>query len=142
MLQFAFPPFAIAAQNSNPQIVIDERTDTNLVINQNVTDVYTRTVLGSTGLNSFSIFNVYQGNEVNLYVPDGANALMNMVHDQQSVIDGYLNAYKDGKIGGDVYFLNPFGVVVGESGIVNVGRLSLQAPTKISCAICSRQWHD
>ena len=130
MLQFAFPPFAIAAQNSNPQIVIDGRTDTNLVINQNVTDVYTRTVLGSTGLNSFSIFNVYQGNEVNLYVPDGANALMNMVHDQQSVIDGYLNAYKDGKIGGDVYFLNPFGVVVGESGIVNVGRLSLQAPTQ------------
>ena len=64
MLQFAFPPFAVAAQNNGPQIVIDGRTDTNLVINQNITDVYTRTVLGSTGLNSFSIFNVFEGNEV------------------------------------------------------------------------------
>ena len=130
MLQFAFPPFAVAAQNNGPQIVIDGRTNTNLVINQHVTDVYTNTVLGSTGLNSFSIFNVFEGNEVNLYVPDGADALMNMVHDQQSVIDGYLNAYKDGKIGGDIYFLNPFGVVVGETGVMNVGRLSLQAPTQ------------
>ena len=130
VLQFAFPPFAVAAQNNGPQIVIDGRTDTNLVINQNITDVYTRTVLGSTGLNSFSIFNVFEGNEVNLYVPDGADALMNMVHDQQSVIDGYLNAYKNGKIGGDVYFLNPHGVLVGEAGIINVGRLSLQAPTQ------------
>ena len=63
-------------------------------------------------------------------MPDGADALMNMVHDQQSVIDGYLNAYKNGKIGGDVYFLNPHGVLVGEAGIINVGRLSLQAPTQ------------
>ena len=130
MLQFAFPPFAIAQQNNGPQIVIDGRTNTNLVINQHVTDVYTNTVLGSTGLNSFSIFNVFEGNEVNLYVPDGADALMNMVHDQQSVIDGYLNAYKDGKIGGDIYFLNPYGIVVGETGVMNVGRLSLQAPTQ------------
>ena len=130
MLQFAFPPFAVAAQNNGPQIVLDGRTNTTLNINQNVTDVYTNTILGNTGLNSFSIFNVYQGNEVNLYVPDGADVLMNMVHDQQSVIDGYLNAYKDGKIGGDVYFLNPHGVVVGETGMVNVGRLTLQAPSQ------------
>ena len=45
MLQFAFPPFAIAQQNS-PQIVLDGRTNSSLSINQNVTDVYTSTVLG------------------------------------------------------------------------------------------------
>ena len=129
MLQFAFPPYAIA-QSSDPQIVLDGRTNTNLVINQNVTDVYTSTVLGNTGFNSFSIFNVYEGNEVNLFLPDGATALMNMVHNQQTVIDGYLNAYKDGKIGGDVFFLNPHGVVVGKTGVMNVGSAKLISPTQ------------
>mgnify|MGYP000291077933 CR=1 FL=1 len=129
MLQFAFPPYAIA-QSAGPQIVLDGRTDTSLNINQNVTDVYTGTVLGNTGFNSFSIFNVYEGNEVNLYLPDGATALMNMVHDQQTVIDGYLNAYKDGAIGGDVFFLNPHGVMVGAQGVMNVGSATLVAPTQ------------
>ena len=129
MLQFAFPPYVIA-QADGPQIVLDGRTSTSLVINQNVTDVYTSTVLGQTGFNSFSVFNVYEGNEVNLYLPDGASALMNMVHDQQTVIDGYLNAYKDGQIGGDVYFLNPHGVIVGNQGVLNVGSVRLAAPTQ------------
>ncbi|MGC6517440.1 MAG: leukotoxin LktA family filamentous adhesin [Candidatus Puniceispirillaceae bacterium] len=129
MLQFAFPPYAIA-QSGEPQIVLDGRTSTQLIINQNVTDVYTSTVLGNTGFNSFSVFNVYEGNEVNLYLPDGASALMNMVHDQQTVIDGYLNAYKDGKIGGDVYFLNPHGVIVSNTGVMNVGSVQLVTPTQ------------
>ena len=129
MLQFAFPPYAIA-QSAGPQITLDGRTDTNLVINQNVTDIYTNTVLGNTGFNSFSIFNVYDGNEVNLYLPDGASALMNMVHDQQTVIDGYLNAYKDGKIGGDVYFLNPHGIMVGATGVMNMGSVQLVTPSQ------------
>ena len=129
MLQFAFPPYAIA-QSNGPQIVIDGRTSTSLITNQNVTNVYTSTVLGSTGFNSFSIFNVYDGNEVNLFLPDGASSLMNMVHDQQTVIDGYLNSYKDGKIGGDVYFLNPHGIIVGETGVLNVGSIKLATPTQ------------
>ena len=129
MLQFAFPPYAIA-QSSGPQIVLDGRTDTSLIIDQNITDVYTNTVLGNTGFNSFSIFNVYEGNEVNLFLPDGASVLMNMVHDQQTVIDGYLNAYKDGKVGGDVYFLNPHGIIVGQSGVMNVGAVKFVTPTQ------------
>ena len=129
MLQFAFPPYAIA-QSSGSQIILDGRTDTSLIIDQNVTDIYTNTVLGNTGFNSFSIFNVYQGNEVNLFLPDGASVLMNMVHDQQTVIDGYLNSYKDGKIGGDVYFLNPHGIVVGQTGVMNVGAVKFATPTQ------------
>lgn len=111
------------------QITPDGRTDTSLTVNGNVTDVYTNTRYGNTGLNSFSVFNVYQGNEVNLFLPSQTDNLVNMVTDQQTVIDGMLSAYKDGKIGGNVYFLNPHGVVVGRSGIVNVGRLSMVTPT-------------
>ena len=111
------------------QITPDGRTDTRLTINGNVTDVYTNTRYGNTGLNSFSVFNVYQGHEVNLFLPSQTDNLVNMVTDQQTVIDGMLSAYKDGEIGGNVYFLNPHGVVVGSSGIVNVGRLSMVTPT-------------
>ena len=111
------------------QITPDGRTDTRMTINGNVTDVYTNTRYGNTGLNSFSVFNVYQGHEVNLFLPSQTDNLVNMVTDQQTVIDGMLSAYKDGEIGGNIYFLNPHGVVVGSSGIVNVGRLSMVTPT-------------
>ena len=111
------------------QITPDGRSDTSLTVNGNVTDIYTNTRYGNTGLNSFSVFNVYQGNEVNLFLPTQTDNLVNMVTDQQTVIDGMLSAYKDGKIGGNVYFLNPHGVVVGRSGVVNVGRLSMVTPT-------------
>ena len=53
------------------------------------------------------------------HLPDQTDNLVNMVTEQQTVIDGFLNAYKDGQIGGNVYFLNPYGVLVGETGVIN-----------------------
>ena len=90
-IQLVFPPLAIA--QSNPQIVTDGRTQTNLSVNGNITDITTSTISGNTGLNSFRIFNVFQGNTVNLFLPDQADNLVNMVTEQQTVIDGFLNAY-------------------------------------------------
>ena len=54
---------------------------------------------------------------------------LNFVTDQRSQIDGLLNAYQGSQIGGHVYFLNPYGVLIGEAGVINVGRLSLATPT-------------
>ncbi|MGC6439628.1 MAG: leukotoxin LktA family filamentous adhesin [Candidatus Puniceispirillaceae bacterium] len=127
VLQLLFPPLAIATERA--QIVTDGRTATSLSINGAVTDIRTNTISGRTGLNSFSRFNVYAGNTVNLHLPDATDSLVNMVHDEISTIDGYLNAYRDGRIGGDVYFLNPYGVMVGESGVLNAARVILATPT-------------
>ena len=88
-LQVVFPPVALA--NSQPQIVTDGRTATTLNIQGSTTDIRTSTVFGQTGLNSFSRFNVYSGNTVNLHLPDQTSALVNMVHNEQTVIDGFLN---------------------------------------------------
>ena len=126
-IQLVFPPLAIA--QSNPQIVTDGRTQTSLSVNGSITDVRTSTVRGNTGLNSFRIFNVFQNNTVNLFLPDQTDNLVNMVTEQQTVIDGFLNAYKDGQIGGNVYFLNPYGVMVGSSGVINAGALHFSTPT-------------
>ena len=79
--------------------------------------------------NSFRIFNVFRDNTVNLHLPDQTDNLVNMVTEQQTVIDGFLNAYKDGQIGGNVYFLNPYGVLVSESGIINTGSMRFMTPS-------------
>lgn len=126
-VQLLFPPMALAA--GSPQIVTDGRTQTSLSINGAVTDVRTSTISGNTGLNSFRIFNVFQDNTVNLHLPDQTDNLVNMVTEQQTVIDGFLNAYKDGQIGGNVFFLNPYGVLVGETGVINTGSLRFMTPS-------------
>ena len=111
-------------------IVTDGKTDTLLETNGNVTDIKTNTVSGNTGFNSFKQFDVYLNNTVNLHLQKGVNNLVNLVRDKATNIDGVLNAFKDGKIGGNIFFLNPNGIMIGQSVIVNVGALTLASPTK------------
>jgi filamentous hemagglutinin family protein len=112
------------------QIVIDGNTDTQLTVQGNVTDVTTATIRGSGAYNSFQQFDVYAGNVVNLRLPDGTTALLNLVNGPTSNVDGVLNAIRDGRIGGNVYFANPNGLVVGADGVINVGSLTVITPTK------------
>jgi filamentous hemagglutinin family protein len=114
-----------------PAIVPDGRTQTTVTSNAagTMTDVRTNTVKGINAYNSFERFNVPGGNTTNLHVPNAAKNLVNLVHNERSQIDGILNSYKNGQIGGNVYFLNPRGIVIGQGGVVNVGSLHLQTPT-------------
>ena len=114
-----------------PHIVPDGRTQTTVTSNAGgtLTDVRTNTIHGSTGYNSFERFNVPGGNTTNLYVPDSANSLVNMVRNERSFIDGTLNSYKNGQIGGNIFFMNPHGIVVGAGGVMNVGSLHMSTPT-------------
>ena len=65
-----------------------------------------------------------------MYVPSSAINLINIVRDQRTDIYGVLNAIKDGRIGGNVWFANPHGFVVGASGVVNVGSLTVTTPNQ------------
>ncbi|WP_243650565.1 leukotoxin LktA family filamentous adhesin, partial [Anaerospora hongkongensis] len=129
-----FLPFLYSLSDSivyaEPQIITDGRTGTSLAINGSITDITTSTIKGVTGFNSFDRFNVYANNTVNLYLPGGTSNLLNLVHGERSYIDGMLNSIKDGKIGGNVYFLNSYGTVVGTTGTMNVGSLTMMTPTK------------
>ena len=106
-------------------------TATAIAVNGNVTDITTGTVRGQTGFNSFSHFQVGNGNTVNLYVPSGASNLVNLVHDSRVVINGTLNGVlTDGnRIGGNIIFADPHGMVVGSSGVINVGSLTITTPS-------------
>lgn len=111
------------------QIVPDGRTQTSVAVSGNVSDVTTATTNGENAYNSFSEFSVFADNVVNLHLPGSTENLLNLVHDQATSIDGMLNAIKDGQVGGNVYFANPHGFVVGANGVVNVGSLSVSTPT-------------
>ncbi|HEX6971471.1 MAG TPA: leukotoxin LktA family filamentous adhesin, partial [Limnochordia bacterium] len=111
-------------------ITLDGRTDTFIEINGNVTDISTSTISGRDAFNAFDLFNVDRGNVVNLHLPSGTDNLINLVDGGASYVHGMLNSIKDGTIGGNVYFLNPYGLLVGPTGSVNVGSFTALTPTK------------
>jgi hypothetical protein len=80
-------------------------------------------------VNVFRHFVVGEVNTVNLIVPDNATRLVNIVKDSTPEIHGVLNSYKSGTLGGNVVFASSHGFLVGPSGVVNVGQLTVRTPT-------------
>lgn len=97
------------------------------------TNVTTSNLQNSTAFNQFDAFDVGVADTVNLYQPLGANKLINIISGGASTIDGTVNAYRvlngNTDFGGDVYFVNSDGFVVGASGVINAGHLTLSTPT-------------
>jgi len=129
-LCFTFDGYAIAAGFSNSNITQDGRTGTQVHVSGNTANISTSTVAGKTGFNSFSNFVLGNGDIANLRLPAGTSNLVNVVTDSQTIINGVLNAYKDGRIGGNVFFADPQGMVVGSTGTINVGSLTIATPTR------------
>src|SRR5262249_22824930 len=105
-------------------------TGTSVVTRGSVTTITTSTVSGATGFNSFGNFQVGAGNTANLMLPNGTNNLVNLVRDSAVYIGGTLNSYKNGQIGGNVYFADPYGFIVGSRGVINTGTLNITTPTR------------
>lgn len=93
------------------------------------TVVTTTRVTNGTGLNTFNQFDVVRDQTVKLMLPTNASSLVNVVRDRKVTIDGIVNSYKDGKIGGNVYFVAPQGFVVSATGKLNIGTLTVATPT-------------
>lgn len=102
-------------------------------INGNVTNVWAGTVVNDVALNVFKQFNVGANDIANMYFKkkDGsteASNLVNMVGSRIN-INGTVNAIRNQKIGGNLYFLSSDGIVVGAGGVVNAGTLTLMTPS-------------
>jgi filamentous hemagglutinin family protein len=110
-------------------VLADGKTATTVNKQGSTLDVSTGTVSGNRAFNSFSRFEVGQGDILNLRLPDGTNTLVNMVYDRPIRIDGILNSIQNNQIGGKVIFADPFGMVVGRTGVLNVGSLFVTTPT-------------
>lgn len=91
--------------------------------------IYAEQASGTVGLNRFTKFDVGANQIANLYFQTSANAptfdtLVNTVESQIS-ISGTVNAVRNSKIGGNLYFLSPEGMVVGAGGVINAGSLTV-----------------
>ncbi len=123
--------FAQSVPAGVANIVPDGRTATAVTTNGAVSTVTTNTVSGPNAFNSFSRFQVGRGATGNLILPQGTSNLVNLINgNDPAVINGVVNSYKNGQIGGNVYFASPNGFVVGSTGVVNVGSLNVSTPTR------------
>ena len=86
-------------------------------------DITNQQVNNGNALNKFDTFGITQHDVANLHMGE-ANHQINVVKNKID-IDGVVNAIKDNKIGGDVYFFSNAGIAVGANGVFNVGRLTL-----------------
>lgn len=86
-------------------------------------DITNQQVNNGNALNKFDTFGITQHDVANLHMGEAAHQI-NLVKNKID-IDGVVNAIKDNKIGGDVYFFSNAGIAVGANGVFNVGRLTL-----------------
>ena len=102
--------------------------DQNLMQN-NKADIYAKSAGNSVGLNRFQDFQVGKNDMANMYFktakdsPKNLDTLVNTVQNRID-INGTVNAIRDNKIGGNLYFLSPKGMVVGAGGVINAGSLT------------------
>ena len=96
-------------------------------------DIMNQQVKDGNALNKFDNFGIKQHDVANLHMGE-ANHQINVVKNQIN-IDGVVNAIKDNKIGGDVYFFSNAGIAVGSHGVFNVGRLTLGTNTAVGDAL-------
>ena len=96
-------------------------------------DITNQQVKDGNALNKFTDFGIKQHDVANLHM-EKANHQINVVKNKID-IDGVVNAIKDNKIGGDVYFFSNAGIAVGSHGIFNVGRLTLGTNTAVGDAL-------
>lgn len=120
-------PLAASAQ------IISGADFTTVTTNGSVIDIETKKIIDRTGVNIFTEFDLKANNIANMYFGDKANSnqadnLVNFVNNRIDV-NGTLNAIKDNKIGGNLYFLSKDGMAVGGSGVINTGALHVMTPT-------------
>lgn len=97
-----------------------------------VFDINAEKVNGDVGYRHYDNFNLSQGDIANLIYQKGDRNLetfVNMV-DNRININGIVNTMRDGNFyNGHAVFISPNGMVVGASGVLNVGSLSVMAPS-------------
>ena len=107
-------PFTAHASN------ITTKDGTTINPTNNVYNIEVQKKLSSSvGVNKFTNFDLDSGHIANMQF-DKLQTLANLV-DNRININGTVNALRDGKIGGNLYFLSPNGIAVGSTGVINAG---------------------
>ena len=122
-LTFFSNPFAAQASN------ITTKDGVTLNPTNNVYNIEVQQKLSNAvGVNKFTDFTLDKGHIANMQF-DKLNTLANLV-DNKININGTVNALRNGKIGGNLYFLSPNGIAVGSTGVINAGAFTGMAVDK------------
>lgn len=115
-------------------IVVSKDFGTTLeTVNENVTNIWAGKVVGNTAINKFDKFGLNANEIANMYfgqtqASHDADNLVNFVNDRID-INGTVNAVRNNKIDGNLFFLSKEGMAVGQSGVINTGSLYVMTPT-------------
>ena len=110
-------PFTAQASSITPK---DTSHSSKITFKNNVYNIAVQKELSSqVGVNKFKDFNLDKGHIANIQF-NKLQTVANLV-DNKININGTVNALRDGKIGGNLYFLSPNGIAVGSSGVINAG---------------------
>ncbi|HJE81907.1 leukotoxin LktA family filamentous adhesin, partial [Megasphaera stantonii] len=135
-------PFAAMAASTVTRV-----DGTKVDFQNNVGNIYAEKIVNNnTAVNRFQDFKIDAGDIANMYFKtdanskDLANNLVNFVNTRIDV-HGTLNAIKENKIGGNLFFLSPEGMAVGKSGVINVGSLYVMTPANVSLDEAAYTYH-
>ena len=91
----------------------------------NIYNIEAEKVSGSTGFRQYDTFDLTDGDIANLVYKNNYDKFLNLV-DTQISINGIVNTVKDKNFyNGRAIFVSPSGIVIGSTGVLNVGSLSL-----------------
>ncbi|MBO4779138.1 MAG: leukotoxin LktA family filamentous adhesin, partial [Selenomonadaceae bacterium] len=100
-----------------------------LTSKNNVYDIEVQRKLSEqVGINRFKDFTLDSGHIANIQFGN-LQTLANLV-DNKININGTVNALRNGKIGGNMYFISPEGIAVGATGVINAGAFTGMAVDK------------
>ncbi len=105
---------------------------TGVVGNDGVFNIDPTQIHGDTGFRQYENFKLSEGDIANLifkYGEQNVSKFVNLV-DNTININGLVNTMRDGNFyNGHAIFISPNGMVVGASGVLNVGSMSVYTPT-------------
>lgn len=119
----------ITGLDGNSLITVSEKVH-NLYAQQ----INSSKATGNIGVSKYDKFNVTQGDVANLHFnikdkPNGyADSLVNLVNKRINIA-GTVNALKNNRIDGHLYFLSPEGMAVSGTGVINAGQFTAMVPT-------------
>ena len=114
--------------------IITKKGGDDLTGSENVHNIYVQTMQDNNniGLNKFDKYEISSGHIANMHFNKKnettyANHLVNLVNSHID-IQGTVNAVRNGKIDGNLYFISPDGMTVGPTGVINAGRVGAFIP--------------
>ena len=114
---------------------VDGAAGGNITFNNGRADIYAEKLVNNNqiAVNRFDQFQISAGDIANMYFKTGAigtetGTLVNLVNSRIDVA-GTVNAIRENKIGGDLFFLSSSGMAVSNKGVINAGSLTVMTPT-------------